>query len=345
VRQFKHFTWDDRIKLETMLKDGKKPKEIAERLKFHISSIYREVSRGKYMHLQTDLTFKERYSPEAADRKYRENLAAKGAELKIGKDIKLATHIENKIINDRYSPAATLMDIEESGLVFDVKICVATLYSYIGKGIFLKLTNKHLPVKSVRKQQYKRVRRLRSRAPKGESIERRPKEVDERSTFGHWEMDTVKGKRDTKKVILVLTERLSRNEIKIPMANNTDESVVTALDKLERRYGAVFPRVFKTFTVDNGGEFSDCAGMERSCLYEGKRSEVYYCHPYSSWERGSNENQNKLIRRWIPKGTPIENYTDEEIAKIEAWINSYPRALFKGRSAGKIFKENMAAIS
>jgi len=342
MRKFKHFTWDDRLRLETMLKDGKTPKEIAERLNFHISNIYREIERGKYAHKKTDWTYEDQYSPEIADRKYRENLGAKGAELKIGKDHELATYIENKIINDKYSPAAALMDIVRNGLTFQVSICVATLYSYISKGIFLSLTNKHLPVKATRKQTYKRVRR--AHAPKGESIEKRPEEINGRSTFGHWEMDTLKGKRDTKRVILVLTERLTRNEVKIPMANNTAESVKNSLDMLERRYGEMFPRIFLSITVDNGSEFADCAGMEKSCLSEEQRTKLFYCHPYSSWERGSNENQNKLIRRWIPKGTPIENYTDEEIAKIETWINNYPRAKLQGRASGDIFSEHVAAL-
>jgi IS30 family transposase len=325
-----------------MLKDGKKPKEIAERLDFHISNVYREIERGAYQHKQTDWTFKEQYSPEIADRKYRESLAAKGTELKIGKDHELAAHIENKIVNEKYSPAAALMDIDRRGLSFNVGICVSTLYSYIEKGIFLKLTNKHLPVKSTRKRVYRHVRR--AHAPKGDSIEKRPEEINERATFGHWEMDTLKGKRNTKKVLLVLTERLTRNEIKIPMHDNTAESVLNTLDVLERRYGEMFSRVFQSITVDNGSEFSDCEGMEKSCLTEGQRTKVFYCHPYSSWERGSNENQNKLIRRWIPKSTPIENFTDEEIKNIETWVNNYPRAIFQGRAAGDLFADCVAAL-
>jgi IS30 family transposase len=325
-----------------MLRDGKTPKEAAERLEFHISSIYRELKRGKYQHKKSDWTFETRYSPDIAYQKYRAGLEAKGAGLKIGNDRKLADHIENKIINEKYSPAAVLMDIKRRGLSFSVTICVTTLYSYIDKGIFLNLTNKNLPVKATRRHKYRHVRA--ARAPKGDSIERRPKEVAERTTFGHWEMDTVKGKRDTKNVLLVLTERLSRKEIKILMADGTAESVVKALDALERRYGKMFQRVFLSITIDNGSEFADHNGMEKSCLHEGARTKFYYCHPYSSWERGSNENQNKLIRRWIPKGTPIENYSEEKVARIEAWINSYPRAIFGGRAAEDVFSECVAAL-
>jgi IS30 family transposase len=249
-------------------------------------------------------------------------------------------HIESKIIDEKYSPAAALMDIAQRGLKFQVTICATTLYSYIDKGIFLKLTNKNLPVKATRAKTYNRVRR--AHAPKGDSIEQRPEEVDDRTTFGHWEMDTVKGKRDTKKVLLVLTERLTRQEVKMAMANNEAESVVKALNKLERRYGKMFSKVFLSITVDNGSEFANCDGMEKSCLRKGVRTKIYYCHPYSSWERGSNENQNRLIRRWIPKGAPIENYTDDEIEFIENWINNYPRAIFKGRSSAALYAEHIS---
>jgi IS30 family transposase len=153
-------------------------------------------------------------------------------------------------------------------------------------------------------------------------------------------MDTVKGKRDTKATILVLTERTTRDEIPLWMADGTIESVVAAMDKLERRYGELFPVIFQSFTIDNGSEFADCAVLERSCLREGeKRTKVYYCHPWSSFERGSNENQNKMIRRWIPKGTPIENYTPEEIDRIGEWINNYPREMFGWSTSAERFKE------
>ena len=330
------------MRLETMLKDRKTPKEIAARLGFHISSVYREIERGAYMHKKHDWTHEKQYAPEVADRKYRENLVAKGPPLKIGKDYKLAAHIEQKVIDERYSPAAALMDIDRSGKSFQVSICVATLYSYIEKGVFLSLTNKHLPIKAKRRRVYNRVRR--AHAPRGESIERRPQEVNARTTFGHWEMDTLKGKQDTKKALLVLTERLSRQEVSMPIANVTTESVLKAIDTLERRYGELFKTVFRTITVDNGSEFADSAGIERS-IYGGQRTKCYYCHPRSAWERGSNENQNKMIRRWIPKGTPIEKYTDDDIMNIETWINNYPRRIFKGRAAVDIFKEHVAALA
>lgn len=101
-----------------------------------------------------------------------------------------------------------------------------------------------------------------ARAPQGESIERRDPEIDERKTFGHWEGDCVCGKKKTKEALFVLSERLTRQEIIIKIPDQTSASVVEALNKLERRYGKRFSRIFKSITFDNGSEFADCAGIE-----------------------------------------------------------------------------------
>ncbi|MDD2958426.1 MAG: IS30 family transposase, partial [Lachnospiraceae bacterium] len=90
----------------------------------------------------------------------------------------------------------------------------------------------------------------------------------------------------------------------------------------------------KSITMDNGCEFSDQTGIEKSyCNKELKRTMVYYCHPYCSSERGSNENQNKFVRRFIPKGDSICLYSDKEIREMQDFMNNYPRDLFGGLSA------------
>lgn len=183
-----------------------------------------------------------------------------------------------------------------------------------------------------------------SRPSAGESIENRPKEINDRETFGHWEMDCVEGKKKTKKTLLVLTERKSRKEIIIPMKDQTSRSVVAALDRLERKYGAAFYKIFQTITVDNGSEFADCQGIEKSCRRKGNRTKVYYCHPYSSYERGTNENLNKMIRRWFPKGTDFRQITAKAIQWVEDWINNYPREIHGFRSANSVFADGVAML-
>ena len=314
-KKFNHLSIDARLKIEGWLRVGVKPRQIAELLHCHVSTIYREMKRGTYEHLNSDYTTEIRYSPDIAETQYRLNLSAKGAQLKIGNDHRLADFIENKIIKEKYSPAAVLGEIRDQGLEFDTTICVTTLYSYIDKGIFLRLTNKNLPVKRNKKKHPKKVRAC--RASRGESIEHRPAEVAERLTAGHWEMDCVEGKKGTKKTLLVLTERKTRKEIIRLMPDKTAKSVIAALDRLERRLGAVmFRKIFQSITIDNGSEFSDCEGIERSCISGKKRTKAYYCHPYSSYERGSNENQNKLIRRFYPKGYDFSKTSAAAIAAI-----------------------------
>lgn len=105
------------------------------------------------------------------------------------------------------------------------------------------------------------------------------------------------------------------------------------------RNGFANANIYKSITVDNGSEFALADQLEQSCITGDKRTKVYYCHPYSSWERGSNENVNGMIRRRHPKGTDFSKVTAEEIAATENWINSYPRKIFGYKSAGTMFRE------
>lgn len=121
------------------------------------------------------------------------------------------------------------------------------------------------------------------------------------------------------------------------MPDKTQELVIKSLDALERKYGRKFKDKFKTITVDNGSEFLNYKNLERSVANEEeKRVKIYYAHPYSSWERGTNENINKLIRRFIPKGTDIGKISKTKIKRIELWINNYPRRIFKYKSSNDL---------
>lgn len=339
----------DRISLEALLKAGHRVAEIAELLHVHRSTIYNELKRGQYEHLNSDYTTETRYSPDIAQERAEENLKVRGVQLKIGNDIAYANYIEQKIADEDYSPAAVLGELKAQGWEreFKTRVCVTTLYNYIDKGIFLRITNKNLPVKKNKKRKYNKVQRQQARASAGESIEHRPEEIEKREEFGHWEMDSVIGKRkQSKNTLLTLTERKTRNEIIFKLPNHTDEAVVAALDVLERRWGDTFKDVFKSITVDNGSEFADVEGLERSVLHEGeKRTKLYYCHPYSSWERGTNEVTNKMVRRKVPKGTNFDDKTDADIQSIEEWINNYPRRIHGYHTAAELFKEEIKKLA
>lgn len=342
----KHLSQNDRIKMETMLNSGHKVTEIAEYLHVHRSTIYREKKRGEYAHRNSDYTEEIRYSSDLGQKTHDWNAQGKGRSLKIGNDLPLAEYIEEKIVNDKYSPEAALAAVAESGIEFETTISVRTLYRYIDNGIFLKLTNKDLPVKGKKKKHNKKVK-VQKRAAAGESIENRPDEVKDREIFGHWEMDTVKGKQGvTKSCMLVLTERKTRDEIIVKLPDQKAASVVEAIDKLERKWGDMFTKVFRSITVDNGVEFSDYEGLERSILHEGeKRTFLFYCHPYSSWERGTNENNNRLIRRHIPKGEDFDEKQDRDIEYIENWINNYPRGILGFKTSAQLFEEEIRKLA
>ncbi len=119
------------------------------------------------------------------------------------------------------------------------------------------------------------------------------------------------------------------------------EYVAQALYLIERRYKKIFYTKFKTITFDNGGEFRNWKSLEKS--YDNRRKtariQVYYAHPYRSGERGNNENANRLIRRFIPKGIDITPISEEYIQKIEDWINNYPRVMFNYKSTNEILSE------
>ena len=158
-------------------------------------------------------------------------------------------------------------------------------------------------------------------------------------------MDTVVGcQGGNKDCLLVLTERKTRFEYIFKIPDKSQHSVIRVLDRLESTYGAEnFRQTFKTITMDNGVEFLDMAGVERSATSpDARRTIAYYCHPYCSFERGSNENLNKMIRRHIPKGADIAEYSEEDVARIQDWMNDYPRAIFDGLSAREMLQKEQA---
>lgn len=330
----KHLTKTDRLKIEALFNKGCKQIEIAAQLGVARSTICRELKRGAYIGMTSELEPVTKYSADLAEMKYQANLRAKGAGLKIGNDIALSNYIEDKIINGKYSPEAVVGELWRTGKWgdFSVTLCTRTLYNYIDKGVFLNLTNKNLPVKGKRRRAYHKVKAVK-RPPKGTSIEKRPEEIKTREEFGNWEMDTVVGPvKKSKNSLLVLSERKTRYERIFILRAHTMEEVVARINQLEERMGERFSAVFKTITVDNGSEFQDCKGIETS-LNAGRRTKLYYCHPYSSYERGTNENINKMIRRWLPKGISFDDKTDDEIQAIEDWINDYPRGIFEYQTA------------
>ena len=343
----KDLTLTQRRELETLLKAGLHKKQIAKQLGVCLATVYNEINRGKctqkvirYVDWFGDKHYKEvtAYSADLAEYNYRLNQSSHGAPLKIGNDFELVREIENRVVNDKISPCAALGEIKRKGIC-RTTISKTTLYRYIRMGdIFTRITMQDVKLKQ---KHYQKA--TVKRPPRGTSIEKRPAEIADRNTFGHWEMDCVIGKQGTKQTLLAFTERLTRYEIVFKMPDHKATTVVRYVNKLEKRYGKQFRKLFKSITVDNGVEFSDYKGLEKS-IYGGKRTSVYYCHPYTSCERGSNERLNREIRRLIPKGTDLSTISDKRIQAVETWINDYPREIFGYATSAEMFNAQLQAI-
>lgn len=254
---FHQLQWEDRLVIEKMLKVGDSKAKIAEALGVCKKTIYNEIKRGWTQQMTSDYEFIWCYCPEMAERKYQENLRAKGPDLKIGNDIDFANYVEQKIVEEHYSPAALLAELKAKPPQFDTTVCEATLYNYIYRGdVFLVLNPEHLHEKGRRHygEKYGEQRNA-ARVAKGPRIDKRDPIINSRTTFGHWEMDSVMGTVGSSRALVVLTERLTRAGIILPVPDHTAASVVRALNGLERRLGKDFYPMFQSITVDNGCEF------------------------------------------------------------------------------------------
>jgi len=334
-KKHKHILEKDRYVIEQMLNARQEKSAIIEVIGCTPKTLDREIKRGTHQYLDSrTYEIHEKYSFDVGQRKHDEKAANKGRYAKINDAPELREYLENKIKKEKYSPEAALMASKIDG--FDVAISVKTLYNNIDSGE-IDVSRADLLRKDGWKQNKEKPRKSLKNL-KGEIIENRPAEANDRSEYGHWEMDLIVSCKGGKHALLTLTERKKRKEIIIRLPNKTQRAVKRALDRLERRYGNDFKKIFKTITVDNGSEFLDFASLEKSCKSDSKRFKMYYAHPYSSWERGSNENANGIIRRFFPKGTDFGKVNLAEIQKVENWMNDYPRRILGGISANMAVK-------
>ena len=330
IKKYKHLTYTERTMIERWYnKEKLSKKEIAERLDKSERTIRREIKRGLTTNLTSQLIEIKVYSADIAHNEYILNLEAKGQELKIGSNIEIVEKIETMIKEEKKSPEVIAFELGNKGLI---EISARTIRNYIYDGNVFNLKDEDMIYNKKHKSKNK-DKRIAKHTPPDRSIENRPEEANNRSEYGHWEGDLIIGKRKKGWVLLTFTERMTREEIIIKIKGKNNEYVVKAINGLERKYGKRFYTKFKTITFDNGVEFINYEGIEKSCLRKGTRTKIYYAHPYCSGERGSNENNNRMIRRWIPKGTVIDNISNEFIKQIEDWLNNYPRAMFAYKSS------------
>lgn len=326
----KHLTEVERGKIEILLKQKKTKREIALEIGVSERTIYREIKRGKVEIMTSELVRKTEYCAETSQIRYEERKGNNQRELKIGNRLGLVKFLVTKMKQEKYSPVAALYEAQREG--YTNLFCIKTLYNYIHGELFLDYTAKDLPYQKDRRKKSKREKRIRKKG--GRSIEERAESINLREDFGHWEMDTVVGKRGgSQECLLVLTERKSRKQIIRKIENKKSESVCKEIEKIAKQYPKTFGKRFKSITVDNGSEFMDAE------MLESYGTIIYYAHSYCSWERGSNENANRLIRRFFKKGTDFKAVTKKRIQQLEEWMNNYPRKMFQGRTAKEYYQE------
>ena len=334
-KKYTHINYTERTQIERWWNIEHKTKvEIAHLLNKAERTIRREINRGKVFIKDSLWRDKEIYSADVAQKKYDYNKTGKGPQLKLGNDYELKEYIENGIKKDKKSPEILIAQIEEYGLKFKSKVCAKTIRNCIHKGGIFELTDKDMIYNKEYEDKNKEKTHC-DKVPAEKSIDFRPEEANNRSEYGHWEGDLVIGQKERGAVLFTLTERKKREEIIIKIPGKKAEYVAKALDLIEKRYKKEFYTKFKTITFDNGGEFRKWKSLEKS--YDNRRktprTQVYYAHPYCSGERGSNENNNRLIRRFIPKGTNITEISEEYIQWIEDWMNNLLRPMFGYKSA------------
>ena len=333
----KYLTENERYQIEALYKSGHSVQEISSFLNRCRATIYNELKRGKIEQLDHRTWIK--YYTYAADRGQSVanlNASRKGKALKIENDFDFIEYLTHMLLIEKYSPYAILQKIKNDNLKFKTSVCKVTLYSYVRRGLFKGVSIDKLPCP--RKPRNNKIIRCKVSLKNStcNSIDYRDSEILKRNTFGHWEMDTVVSGRRGKTALLVLTERKFRTEEIYKIPSKSQNAVIDCLNSIEKRIGySGFRKRYKTITCDNGVEFLDSSSIIHSMYSDQIRTDLYFCHPYSSCERGSNENANKLIRRWIPKGSDISNYSEDYIRMVQDWINNYPRQLFNGLSSNQ----------
>lgn len=331
ARTFKHLTEFERGSIYSLLEEGYTPSTIAKKLKRHRSTICREIKRGTVTQSRSDLTTYEKYFPETGQIVYKKNRLACGRKSKLLEVESFLLYAEEKILKDKWSPDVVVgrakVSMDRSKIV-----CTKTLYNYIEHGL-LKVRNIDLQLKIHRKPK-KNVNRANKRIY-GKSISQRPKAVEERNEFGHWEIDTVIGKRSGDQALLTLTERKSREHLIIPLASKCSQAVDNAIKELKIKFDSLFSCLFKSITADNGSEFSNL---------NSHGIKIYFAHPYSAWERGTNERHNGLIRRFIPKGKAIKDLTQSQIERIQNWCNNLPRKILGYKTPEEVFMHEVQQL-
>lgn len=326
-RKNKHLNLKERVKIELMLEEGKSAYAIAKVLKRSTNTILNEIRRGSVEQIKAGKKVQV-YLADTGQARYEDNRKVCRKSYQILACDDFIRYVEYMMTQNKWSVDATVGKARAEG-IFSKMLCTKTIYNYIDLGL-LQIKNYDLPLKLRRKSKGSLTRK--NKRILGSSIDSRPEYINNREEFGHWEIDTVIGsKSNTDEVLLTLVERKTRNTLLRKITGKTSEAVMSELNRIKKDFGSRFPDVFKSITSDNGSEFAQLTTLEID------NTNVYFTHPYSSFERGTNERHNGILRRFLPKGRRISGYTHEAIYRLEDWINTLPRKLLGYKTPEELF--------
>ena len=311
---YHHLSTFERTRIEVLSKMGYSTRRIAKQLNRHHSTISRELKRNT----------QEIYQAELADELARQRrLVCHRPEKKSEKVIQTIQHY----LKLTWSPE------QISNTILKGIISFKSIYRWIYYGTILLGDLSCLRQKGKRRK----PRETRGRFNIGTSIHQRPKEVKNRETFGHWELDTIVSSRGKSKGCLAtFVERQTRFYVAIKLENRSASEMYRAINELYEH----FPKdTFKTYTVDRGKEFACYSEVETNLNVP-----VYFADAYSSWQRGSNENANGLLREFFPKKTDLARISDQEINMALCLINHRPRKCLDWKTSFELFHEKVSHL-
>ena len=310
-----HFTTEERELSRVMNAQGFSFRAIARKLNRNVSSVSREFNRNT--------TADGHYSACQADKMYHERRKKCGRKPKL-KQEKLRQYVIEKL-QSYWSPEQIA---GRAKLEKKYHISYTTIYRAIKSGLLPKQLKKQLRICSHYRTHKKDDKR--GKIADTVPITERPAGANNRTRVGHWESDTVMGKRNTG-CLGTHVERKTGFLVAVKIESRADKAfnkaTIEAFSKLPQR-------LKKSFTVDNGIEFS--AHKELSAATGMK---VYFCAPYAPWQRGSNENTNGLLRQFFPKGSSFADISDQKLTEIVTLINNRPRKRLGFRSPAEVFKK------
>jgi len=323
AENYKRLTLLERVEIEVALSHDRSYQQIADQLNRNKSSICREVkpwSRLKYRAVRA-----HEYAEKGA-------CIRKKGKNKLGKGSAMLSYIKEKL-ELRWSPEQISNHLKNK---FpdqeEMHISHETIYRYVylhaKKSLREELSAQLRRKKKTRGMPRSKDLDNRGKIPDAIGIDERPEEVKGREIAGHWEGDLIIGK-DHKSAIGTLVERTTRAIIIVPLES---ADATTVRQSFEEAFLQIPQQMRKTMTYDNGKEMA-----QHKLFTENTKMQVYFCHPYSPWERPTNENSNMLIRDYFPKGTDFNQLSKERLMQVQEQLNTRPRKTLKWQTPKEVF--------